>query len=370
MTDYDSLKQEISDIKTSVNDMVRNVRNILTLASNYGFTGYVDISAHDQDPNAHSTNSNFVTLHDEGHRFTLGQADEIGKSYGKNQYPVEFGRNTLNRQAQDWRVETEGRNDYESGVIWEFNDVYSTNADGTKATALMKRQLFKATQLTYHTSAADPDLFAAWKVTSGSIEETSDEASKMRNKMSLLFDLTAGVRGQHKNVLELSYTSILPCVSNEMNLGSGQRVYANAYLNTAPIVLSDEREKTNIMYVPDAVLDAWGEVDWYQYQLKQAVAEKGDNARKHNGLIAQRIDTVFKKHGLDACRLGLLCHDTWDSSSEELDKDGNVIYEAVEAGDKWSVRYEEALAIEAAYQRRRADRIEHRLAALEAKMYK
>ena len=38
------------------------------------------------------------------------------------------------------------------------------------------------------------------------------------------------------------------------------------------------------------------------------------------------------------------------------------------AGDMWMIRYEEANAMEAICQRRRADRLEARIAALEAKL--
>jgi len=42
------------------------------------------------------------------------------------------------------------------------------------------------------------------------------------------------------------------------------------------------------------------------------------------------------------------------------------VTKAIEAGNRYGIRYEEALCIEAAYQRRRADRMEARLARLEA----
>ena len=117
---------------------------------------------------------------------------------------------------------------------------------------------------------------------------------------------------------------------------------------------SDERLKTPISCVPDTVLDAWGAVGWGQFQFLDAVEEKGsDKARLHLGLIAQRTKAVFEAHGLDACEYGILCHEERPASEDE------------EAVDLWMVRYTEALAMEAAYQRRRADRAELRIAALE-----
>ena len=112
---------------------------------------------------------------------------------------------------------------------------------------------------------------------------------------------------------------------------------------------SDERLKTPIGSVPDEVLDAWAAVGWGQFQYLDAVARKGDEqARLHLGLIAQRVQAVFAERGLDACTYGILCYE--------------------QEGDLWMVRYEEALAMEACCQRRRADRAEARLAALEERL--
>lgn len=108
---------------------------------------------------------------------------------------------------------------------------------------------------------------------------------------------------------------------------------------------SDERLKTPLSSVPDAVLDAWEAVQWGSFQYLDAVERKGASARLHLGLIAQRVKSVFEKRGLDACAYGILCYD-----GDE---------------DMWTVRYAEALAMEAACQRRRADRLEARVKALE-----
>lgn len=120
---------------------------------------------------------------------------------------------------------------------------------------------------------------------------------------------------------------------------------------------SDERLKTPLSNVPDDVLDAWGAVGWGQFQFLDAVEEKGaDKARQHLGIIAQRVKSVFEERGLDACEYGILCHEERPASEDE------------EAVDLWMVRYTEALAMEAAYQRRRADRAEARISTLERRL--
>jgi len=160
-----------------------------------------------------------------------------------------------------------------------------------------------------------------------------------------------------------------PSIDNNVDLGSGNYRWKQLYAGTTTISTSDERLKDNITAVPDAVLDAWGEVGWYQYQFKDSIAEKGETkARLHTGAIAQRIKAVFESHGLDAFRYGLLCYDEWDADSAVRDEQGNILQPARPAGNQYSLRYEEALCMEAAYQRRRADRLEQRLEAIEQRL--
>lgn len=159
-----------------------------------------------------------------------------------------------------------------------------------------------------------------------------------------------------------------PNVDKFTSLGTGSFRWTQLYAGTATISTSDERLKTSIETVPDEVLDAWGDVDFFQFQMKDAVAEKGAAARIHSGVIAQRVDSVFKAHGLDAARYALFCYDQWEDIEPLRDEEGNELAAGQKAGDAYSIRYEEALCMEAAYQRRRADRAEARLAALEERL--
>lgn len=171
---------------------------------------------------------------------------------------------------------------------------------------------------------------------------------------------------------DLSYYSsvnadLSPTYDGSYNLGSANYRWKQLFASTTTISTSDERLKDNITAVPDEVLDAWGEVNWYQYQFKDSIEEKGKSkARLHTGAIAQRIESVFSAHGLDANRYGLLCYDEWKAESAQRDRDGNIVLPTCPAGNRYSLRYEEALCMEAAYQRRRADRLEERIARLEA----
>ncbi|QOT72828.1 tail fiber domain-containing protein [Sphingobium fuliginis] len=179
-----------------------------------------------------------------------------------------------------------------------------------------------------------------------------------------------------------------PGGDNNTWLGHPSYRWNQLFAGTGTINTSDERAKQDITPIPDEWLDAWAAVDWKRYKFIDAVQAKGDNARWHLGLVAQAVRDAFAEKGLDAERIGLLCFDQWDEQTEPvyetveipevLDDDGNVLEPArteqqdtgetrvtLEAGDRWGLRYDECFALEAAYQRRRMDRIEAQLEALE-----
>ncbi len=209
-----------------------------------------------------------------------------------------------------------------------------------------------------------------------------------------------------------SFLPASPSGSGNMSLGSGSRLWSQVYASTATISTSDERAKTAPENIPDAALDAWGEIGFGQFRFLDAVAAKGGAARLHTGVIAQRVIEAFAAHGLDAATYGLLCHDTWEAEPETvrvdrvlvkhavyeqvllreavLDDEGREVRAAVyvdgeviepeeyedittvtpgaPGGDRYGIRYEEALCFEAAYQRRRAARAEARLEAIEMRL--
>ena len=159
--------------------------------------------------------------------------------------------------------------------------------------------------------------------------------------------------------------AVFPYPDATVSLGRSNFRWTDIYATNATINTSDERAKSNIDAIPDEVLDAWADVEWCQFKFRDAVKAKGKRARLHTGAIAQRIKAVFEKHNIDPFAYGLLCYDKWDAEEEHRDEDGNLMEEAREAGNRYSLRYEEALCMESAYQRRRADRLEERIEALE-----
>jgi hypothetical protein len=198
--------------------------------------------------------------------------------------------------------------------------------------------------------------------------------------------------------LLVSAAAISPGADNTISLGSPSRRFTQVYAGNATINTSDANLKTAVRPIDDALLDAWADVKWCAFEFDDAVAEKGDEARTHTGVVAQQVRDTLLAHGIDGTEYGFLCVDRWEDEWREweddfedrpavyaTDDDGNLILDDEgervvvtpaervlireagrelirAAGELWGVRYTEAFAVEAAYQRRRMDRIEARLA--------
>lgn len=149
--------------------------------------------------------------------------------------------------------------------------------------------------------------------------------------------------------------------SDQTTLGTSAIPWSTVYASSSTIQQSDERLKQDIAPIPDEVLDAWSEVEFVQFRFIDRVAEKGDAARLHAGVIAQRVKEAFERHGVDPFEYGVLCYDEWEATQDDLDGDGSVIVRGYEAGNKYSVRYEEAHTLEAALMRREMKRMKEAL---------
>lgn len=175
--------------------------------------------------------------------------------------------------------------------------------------------------------------------------------------------------------------AITPSHANTCALGSSSRPWSGGFTQTAFTVTSDERVKTAPLEITDAMLDAAAEVDWVRYQYLDRVEAKGsDGARWHFGAVAQRYVEAFARHGLDAHRFAFICYDEWDDqhepvmafrenaeTGEQEEYDTGEVKLVQSAGNRYGIRYEEALALEAALQRRNYQRLLARIEALEVK---
>jgi hypothetical protein len=130
---------------------------------------------------------------------------------------------------------------------------------------------------------------------------------------------------------------------NALDLGLLNVRWDDIYATNATIQTSDRNEKQDIDVLSaaeTAVAQACKGL-MRKFRWKDAVAEKGDDARIHFGIIAQDLQDAFTAQGLDAGNYAMFISGTWweadriipavEAVAEELDEDGNVIVEAVEA---------------------------------------
>jgi hypothetical protein len=120
---------------------------------------------------------------------------------------------------------------------------------------------------------------------------------------------------------------------NAIDFGSSSNRLDDIFATNATIQTSDRNEKQDIAELSEAearvAVVAKGLMR--KFRWKSAVAEKGDDARTHFGIIAQDLQDAFTAESLDASDYAMFCSDTW------TDDDGK---EQTRLG----VRYSELLA--------------------------
>jgi hypothetical protein len=138
-------------------------------------------------------------------------------------------------------------------------------------------------------------------------------------------------------------------------LGSASYRWNTVYATTGTINTSDEREKQQIAKLTEAEKRVAVKCKSLirSFKFNDAVKSKGDNARIHIGVIAQDVMKAFESEGLDAFKYSILCFDEWDARDEVTEvipatdtepEKTIVVQHAMEAGNRYGVRYEELLA--------------------------
>jgi len=138
--------------------------------------------------------------------------------------------------------------------------------------------------------------------------------------------------------------TFFPDQDDVSDLGRASERWKTVYAATGTINTSDETEKQDIRAASDAEMRVAQAIrsSFKMFRFKDAVAQKGDGARLHFGVIAQDVKAAFDAEGLDPARYGIFCSDTW-----WVDADGNV-HDEPEDGltevTRLGVRYDELLA--------------------------
>lgn len=243
---------------------------------------------------------------------------------------------------------------------------------------------FKVDRLEMYYTNAALSLGSKTASNTPAINAYTDASGNMAGR--IIFSGDASTNGNGVCNIQFRQTTVkelVPSSPNAFTCGTASLPWSGMFTQTAPTITSDERMKTAPLAITDAMLDAAAEVDWVRYQYIDRVEAKGpDGARWHFGAVAQRFVEAFSRHGLDAHDYGFLCYDEWESSPEVvntipavLGENGEIIepertevvQAAVESGSRYGIRYEEALVLEAALQRRNYQRLLARIEALEVK---
>jgi hypothetical protein len=135
-------------------------------------------------------------------------------------------------------------------------------------------------------------------------------------------------------------------IDNVVDLGRSAARFDDIYATNGTIQTSDRNEKQDIEELSEAeqrvAVACKGLMR--KYRWKDSVAEKGDDARIHFGIIAQDLQDAFAAEGLDAGRYAMFISTTWWETQTEVpvveaveaqdavyDDEGNLVSEAVEA---------------------------------------
>ena len=161
----------------------------------------------------------------------------------------------------------------------------------------------------------------------GSIATWSGELAIGRLNCALKFDDSVNRIKPHS----VSTDSVR---DNVIDMGSSSARFDDIYATNSSIQTSDRNEKQDIAALTDAekrvAVAARGLLR--KFRWKSAVAEKGDEARTHFGIIAQDLQAAFADEGLDAGDYAMFISSTWTDE------------ETGEERTRLGVRYSELLA--------------------------
>ena len=209
------------------------------------------------------------------------------------------------------------------------SSTFTAYADGQihayRGTATGRAATFTATTSEvgyFNRLSTDGDIvqFAKDGTTAGSIGSYSGASlSISKGSSGLLMDNTA------TRVLPFNGATNAPS-DGAVALGSSANRFDNIYALNGTIQTSDRNEKQDIEALSDAeqrvAVACKGLLR--KFRWKDAVAEKGDAARIHFGIIAQDLQDAFAAEGLDAGRYGMFISSTWWEVDETYTDDDGV----------------------------------------------
>jgi len=133
-----------------------------------------------------------------------------------------------------------------------------------------------------------------------------------------------------------SSLSFSPFNDNVRDLGEAGFRYDDIYATNGTIQTSDQNEKQQIASLTDAEMTAAKAISklFKTFKWNDSVAEKGDAARTHSGVIAQDVEQAMTDAGLNAGDYAFFISSTWWETQTEVP--------AVEADEENGVEAQEA----------------------------
>ena len=156
----------------------------------------------------------------------------------------------------------------------------------------------------------------------------------------------SGVFFGTNNVLPSTGTSLS---DNTKSFGNASWRWSVIYAGTGTINTSDATQKQQIRNLNDAEKTVAQSIKGLikAYKFNDSVAEKGDGARIHIGVIAQEVQAAFEAQGLDSSKYAMFCSDTWyEVDGKPKNNDGFYTKDTPNAIEvtRLGIRYDELLA--------------------------
>jgi hypothetical protein len=188
--------------------------------------------------------------------------------------------------------------------------------------------------------------------------------SDYTNVNGLKLDSASAIRFDINNtrIANIDGGAFYPQTDNATSIGYGSFRWSVIYAASGTINTSDAKTKTNIAELDEAERRVASKLKKLikKFRFIDSVAEKGDEARIHVGVIAQEVLDAFKSEGLDANKYALFCFDKWEDQYESefeqsviLDENGDEQTIWIDSGRKklvraagslYGIRYDQLLA--------------------------
>ena len=192
----------LTDMQTKVNQLVYQCKNLINLMTVVNNTGILDISTHNEDTTAHSTDASFVRYVNATtpYKIGVGPLNSVASAYVST-YPLVIGKNpnvtgtTDKGQSIEFVTETGGLTAVNAALNRISLQCFETDANGNQASAVTTSRHIQNIFTQYYTrdypTYTNPDLQGNFKNITGTLLDTAGEVKK---KTSYVFGCSNGTR--------------------------------------------------------------------------------------------------------------------------------------------------------------------------------